>query len=117
MQQRDLVIIGGSAAGLMAALTTKRRYPEKSVTVIRNVSKTPVPCGIPYIYGTLKAVEKNIIPDEMVTNMGIEIVASHVEDVDRSSKLITCRDHETLKYTKLIVATGSKPIVPPLPGI
>lgn len=117
MQQRDLVVIGGSAAGLMSAITTKRRYPEKSVTVIRNVSKTPVPCGIPYIYGTLRAVEKNIIPDEMVTNMGIEIVASHVEDVDRSSKMITCRNHETIKYDKLIVATGSKPIVPPLPGV
>lgn len=117
MQECDLVIIGGSAAGLMAAVTTKRRYPEKSITVIRNVSKTPVPCGIPYIYGTLRAVEKNIIPDEMITNLGIEIVASHVEDVDRTSKIITCREHESIKYNKLVIATGSKPIVPPLPGI
>lgn len=117
MQQRDVIIIGGSAAGLMAATTTKRRYPEKSVTVIRNVSKTPVPCGIPYIYGTLQAVEKNIIPDEMITNMGIEIVASHVENVDRSSKTVSCRDHEVMQYDKLVVATGSKPVVPPLPGI
>ncbi|MDY0213768.1 MAG: FAD-dependent oxidoreductase, partial [Desulfuromonadaceae bacterium] len=117
MQQRDVVVIGGSAAGLMTATTIKRRYPQKTVTVIRNVSKTPVPCGIPYIYGTLRAVEKNIIPDEMITNQGIEIVASHVEDVDRSSKIVSCKNHEDIKYDKLVVATGSKPIIPPLPGI
>lgn len=64
MHKRDVIVIGGSAAGIMAATTVKRRHPEKRVTMIRNVSKTPVPCGIPYIYGTLKAVEKNIIPDD-----------------------------------------------------
>lgn len=117
MQQRDVVVIGGSAAGLMTATTIKRLYPQKSVTVIRNVSKTPVPCGIPYIYGTLRAVEKNIVPDEMITSQGIEIVASHVEDVDRSSKIVSCENHAAFKYDKLVMATGSKPIIPPLPGI
>ncbi len=117
MQQRDVVVIGGSAAGLMTATTIKRRYPQKSVTVIRNVSRTPVPCGIPYIYGTLRAVEKNLIPDEMITNQGIEIVASHVEDVDRGSKIVSFKERESIKYEKLVMATGSKPIIPPLPGI
>lgn len=117
MHKRDVIVIGGSAAGIMAATTVKRRHPEKRVTMIRNVSKTPVPCGIPYIYGTLKAVEKNIIPDDKLLAMGIEIIADQVETVQRADKSVHLAQHETLQYDKLILATGSKPLVPPLPGV
>ncbi|MBN2644930.1 MAG: FAD-dependent oxidoreductase [Desulfuromonadaceae bacterium] len=117
MKKRDVVIIGGSAAGMMTATTVKRRYPDKQVTMIRNVSKTPVPCGIPYIYGTLKAVEKNIIPDDKLLAMGIEIIADHVERVERSDKTVHFSNEESLSYDKLVLATGSKPVVPPIPGV
>ena len=49
----DVLVIGGSAAGLVAAMTCKSNYPEKDVTVIRREDKVMIPCGIPYIYGTV----------------------------------------------------------------
>ncbi|NIA19655.1 MAG: pyridine nucleotide-disulfide oxidoreductase, partial [Xanthomonadaceae bacterium] len=78
MKKTDVAIVGGSAAGLMAAVTLKKRQPEKQVVVIRDVTKTPVPCGIPYIYGTLGNVDKDIVPDNNFLEMGIEIIQQHV---------------------------------------
>jgi len=116
MESTDVAIIGGSAAGLMAATTLKRYHPEKKVTVIRNVKKTPVPCGIPYIYGTLKGVEKNIIPDQGFLDKGIDILQLEVESVDRGQKTIRFTDATALSYDKLILGIGSRPFMPPMPG-
>ncbi len=113
----DVVIIGGSAAGLMAAVTLKKRTPEKSVTVIRNVSRTPVPCGIPYIYGIMGQVDKDLIPDQGFIDQGIEIRQDNVSKIDRAEKEVVLDNGERIAYNKLIIGTGSKPFVPPLPGI
>jgi NADPH-dependent 2,4-dienoyl-CoA reductase/sulfur reductase-like enzyme len=117
MKSTDLAIIGGSVAGLMAASTLKRRNPQKSVTIVRNVRKTPVPCGIPYIFGTLKAVEKDLVPDQIFLDMGINILYLEVIDIDRRNKAISFVDKTSLQYEKLIIATGSKPSTPPIKGI
>jgi len=117
MDTTDVAIIGGSAAGLMAAVTVRKRYSDKKVTVIRNVEKTPVPCGIPYIYGILKDVQKDIIPDQGFVDKGIDIIPLEVSMVDRAQKTIHFRDNTMLGYDKLILAVGSKPFIPPMPGV
>jgi NADH oxidase (H2O2-forming) len=57
MEKADVVIIGGSAAGATAAISCKRRNPGKTVTLIRKEQQVLVPCGIPYIFGTLGSPE------------------------------------------------------------
>jgi thioredoxin reductase len=39
MKKTDVLIIGGSAAGIVAALTGKSNYPEKEFLVIRKEEK------------------------------------------------------------------------------
>ena len=117
MEKTDVLIVGGSAAGLMAAQTVKRRHGEKSVTIVRKASKTPVPCGIPYIYGTLSQVEKNLIPDENFIKQGIAMRVQEVTAIDRKEKRAELGDGTTLAYDKLILATGSRPAMPPIDGI
>jgi len=116
-QHTDVVIIGASAAGMMAAITLRKRSPETRVTVIRKASRTPVPCGIPYIYGIMGTVEKDLIPDQGFIDMGINIVVGEVTSIDRAAKQVKLADGSEYGYGKLILATGSKPFVPPLPGI
>ncbi len=117
MKTTDVAIIGGSAAGLAAASAMIRRYPNKKVTMIRNVVSTMVPCGIPYIYGTLKGVKKNIVGDAPFEAAGVEIIAKHVERIDRQKKQLVFADGELLAYDKVILSTGSKPFLPPIPGV
>ncbi|MFA5309494.1 MAG: FAD-dependent oxidoreductase [Dehalococcoidales bacterium] len=116
MERVDVVIIGGSAAGVTAAVSCKRRNPGKSITVIRQEEDVSVPCGIPYIFGTLGSPEKNLIPDGMLTGIGAKIIISAAEAIDRKNKTVRTADGE-VGYDKLILATGSSPVVLPIPGI
>jgi len=117
MEYADIVIIGGSAAGATAAVSCKRRNPGKSVTLIRQEEQVSVPCGIPYIFGTLGTPQKNLIPDTLMTNVGVQIVISAVENIDRKRKTVHTARGQEISYDRLIIATGSLPVVLPIPGI
>ena len=112
----DVIIIGGSAAGVSAAVTTRRYYPDKSILVIRKDQKVPIPCGIPYIFGTIHDVNKNIIPDEVLEKNKIDLIVSEIKHVDKDKKTVSI-DNRTIYYDKMILATGSNPMIPCIDGI
>ncbi len=118
MKQADVVIVGGSTAAPVAAVAARRCYPDKSVLVIRKEKpgRVMVPCGVPYIFGTVGATTKNVIPDAIVTNSGAELMFDEVTEIDRSNKTVKTAGGESVKYDRLILATGSLPVSPPIPG-
>jgi len=115
MKSYDIVVIGGSAAGIPAAVTAKRHYPDKSVGLVRKEEKVLIPCGIPYIFGTVMSPEKNLIPDSVLETNGIELVVDEAVSIDPEKKMIATAGG-AVSYDKLILATGSTPLVPPIPG-
>ena len=115
MKEANVVVIGGSAAGLTASLTARRHYPDKSVLVVRRENQVLVPCGIPYIFGTLKSPEKNIMPDAPYEANKIELLKTDVTKLDREKKIVHTNEGD-LRYDRLVLATGSLPIMPPIPG-
>lgn len=118
MKQVDVVVVGGSAAGPVAVMTAKRHYPEKSVLEIRKEKpgRVMVPCGVPYIFGTVGSTGKNVIPDSVITSNGGELMIDEVTEIDRAAKTVTTAGGEKISYGKLILATGSDPVSPPIPG-
>lgn len=112
MKKTDVLIIGGSAAGLVAASTAKSNYPDKDVTLIRKEEIVMIPCGIPYIYGTTGTTEKNILPDAGLLKLGVNIVVDEVLSIDKQDKTCNTKNGEFFTYDKLIIATGSMPTVP-----
>ncbi len=118
MKKIDVLVLGGSAGGLTAAISASRNYPDKDITLVRREEKVLVPCGIPYIFGTLGSVEKNLIPaDEMLSANKIESIIDEVTEIDRAKKVVKTAKGEEIGYEKLILATGSLPIIPSIPGV
>jgi NADH oxidase (H2O2-forming) len=117
MERADVVIIGGSAAGATAAISCKRRNPGKSMIVIRQEEQVSIPCGIPYIFGTLGSPQKNLIPDAVITGTGAKLFIGVAETIDRKKKVVKTNKGEEIQYDKLILATGASPTTLPVPGI
>lgn len=116
LKTADIVVVGGSAAGVTAAITARRHYPSKSVLLVRKESQVLIPCGIPYICGTVGSPEKNLIPDGVLEKEQVEILVSEATAIDRERKQVLTSAGE-IAYDRLIIATGSHPVTPPIPGV
>jgi len=117
MKKADVVIVGGSAAGPTAGISCRRRYPDKSVILIRKEEKVLVPCGIPYVFGTVGSPEKNLIPDALLDKNGIELLKGEVVSLERDKKIVSLANGDEIGYDKLVLATGSQPLELPIPGL
>ncbi len=116
MKQADVVILGG-ISGIAAGVSCRQHYPEKKVVLIRKEGTVLIPCGIPYIYGTVGGPQNNVIPDGLFVKNEIELIKGEAVSVDREKKMVTLQDNEIISYDKLVFATGSVPLIPPIPGI
>jgi NADPH-dependent 2,4-dienoyl-CoA reductase/sulfur reductase-like enzyme len=112
MKRTDVLVIGGSAAGIVAAITAKSNYPQKNVLVIRKEKQVLVPCGIPYLFGSLDSVEKNIIPDAALSKAGVDLMVGQAVEINQSKKTCLIQDGTIISFEKLVLATGSTPSIP-----
>ncbi|MDD2364781.1 MAG: FAD-dependent oxidoreductase [Desulfuromonadaceae bacterium] len=127
-----IVIIGANAAGAKAASKAKRMRPEASITVIDRGSFISYgACGIPYFVSDAVSDEKELMstPVGVVRDAnffrkvkGVEVITeTDVTEIDRQNRQVTLQTigsgvKSTLPYDRLIIATGSSPVIPPLPG-
>ncbi len=113
MKSTDVLIIGGSAGGMVTALTGKSHWPDKQFILVKKQKDVMVPCGIPYVFGTLPEVSKNVMPvDMMMDKNGITSLLDEAISIDTEEKKVTFKSGEVISYQKLVIATGSVPIKP-----
>lgn len=128
-----IVIIGGVAAGPKTACHLKRLKPEAQVTIIDQDSLISYGgCGIPYFIGgevadadALRTTSYDLVRDETFFSdaKGVETKTStRAISIDRKTKTVLLEDlltnsRETIPYDKLVLATGSKPVIPPITGV
>jgi len=130
--KKRIVIIGGVAAGPKAACRLKRLMPEAEVTVIDQDSLISYGgCGIPYYVSGDVADEKELrstsfhmVRDEYFFDKakGVKTLTStRALRIDRKNKTVQLENLKTgaktdIAYDILMLATGSQPFVPPIPG-
>ncbi len=113
MMNTDVLIIGSSAAGLVAATTGKRVYPGKKITVVTMMEKTLIPCGIPYIFGTVDNSNNDLLPAEkMFQTAGVEVIYDEAVSIDRENKIVSLKKKGEVSFDKLVLGTGSLPYRP-----
>ncbi|HCL56895.1 MAG TPA: hypothetical protein DHW82_07800 [Spirochaetia bacterium] len=124
---KPIVIVGAVAAGMSAASQIKRSLPEREVIVFGKEKYISYgACGMPfYISGEIKDFNRLIVlkPEKAVTERKINLKIEHeVLSIDRKNKKVKVKNLQDgssfeQEYEKLVLATGSRAIIPPLPGI
>jgi len=112
-----LVIIGCAGVGGPAAMMAKKVDPSLDVTVIREEENFLTRCATPYISVERATVEASVKDDGMFHAVGTKLVNVKATSIDRKEKTVTTADGEVYPYDKLILATGGRAIVPPIPGV
>lgn len=113
----DVIIIGGGPAGVAAAATTLAAYPKKRIALVKKEKQTLIPCGIPYTLATLDSIESDLLSTKGLESKGVEIIIDEVKKIDVDEKKVVTASEKEIEYDRLVLATGSKPIVPRIPGV
>jgi len=112
MKKFDIIIIGGGPAGIVTASTAMKQYKDKSIALIQKEKKQPIPCGIPYIFHLLGDIEKNLMKRNVFNDEGKNLFIGTVSVINTEKKYVEFASGERLGYEKLVLATGSRPLVP-----
>ena len=112
----DVIVVGGGPAGIISAVTAKKYYPDKKILLIKDADIGVIPCGIPYMFTTLKKPEDNASGNDPLVKNNIEWKVDEVTEINTKSKQIQTRTRKLFEYKKLVLATGSDPIMPHMEG-
>jgi NADPH-dependent 2,4-dienoyl-CoA reductase/sulfur reductase-like enzyme/rhodanese-related sulfurtransferase len=130
---KNIVVIGGSAAGAKAAAKARRLDEFANITIVqKDPDLSMAACGYPYYVGgvfddrnMLLCTPTGVVRDATFFAKAKGITAltqTEVISIDRQEKKVVCRElpsgeEKTLPYDKLIIATGANPNMPPIPNI
>nr|AEI30568.1 FAD-dependent pyridine nucleotide-disulfide oxidoreductase [uncultured microorganism] len=112
-----ILVVGAGPAGMVSAVTARRYYPDKDILVIKNVANGCIPCGIPYMFSSLKNPDDNVLGIDSLIKNKIEAVFDEAIKINREKKSVQTKNNDEYIYEKLILAIGSSPVIPDIPGI
>jgi len=124
---RTIVIIGGVAGGATAATRLRRLNEHDHIILLEKGEYISFAnCGLPYHIGGVIADRDALLlqtVDGISRQYGLDVRnLSEVTLIDPENKTVTIHDHRTDEiytenYDELIISTGAKPLVPPIPGL
>src|SRR6266404_4360841 len=119
-----LVMIGGSDAGISAALRARELDPSADVTVVLEDAYPNFSiCGIPYYVSGEVTHWRNLahrtVADLEATGMRLRLdtTARRIDVPGRKLLVTGPGGEELMAYDKLVVGTGAVPVRPPIAGL
>ncbi len=119
------LIIGGVAGGATAAARLRRLDEQMEIVILeRGGYISYANCGLPYYVGDIIKDRENLLlqtPEMMRARFNIDVRVRHEAlRIDKEAKTVLVKGPEgeyEEAYDELIIATGSSPLRPPIPGI
>ncbi len=114
------VIIGNSTAATFAIEGIRAVDKAGSITVISDETRPAYgrPLISYYLYGRIKLENTDYRSASFYTDNGVTVkYGVRAEKIDPEKKNVALSDGSTIGYDKLLVATGSSPLVPPAEGL
>ena len=120
-----LLIIGGSDAGIAAALRAREVNPEAQVTVVvADAYPNYSICGLPFYLSGEVEDHRDLAhrSAEEIEEQGINILTNHTaRKVNAEARTVEVADAEgriqELPYDRLVIGTGAEPTSPDIPGL
>ncbi len=114
------LILGAGPAGVIAAETIRKQARGDSITLVGDEREPPYSrMAIPYLLvgdigepGTYLRKQP-----EHFSRLRIDRVDAQARHVDIAARTVTLDDGQTLTFDRLLIATGSHPVRPPIPGL
>ena len=114
------LILGAGPAGVIAAETIRKHAPGDAITLVGDEHEPPYSrMAIPYLLmgkvgesGTYLRKSASHFAD-----LKIKLLQASVKRVDSAGRSVTLDSGDVIKFDTLLIATGSQPVQPPIPGI
>ncbi|KAL3799361.1 hypothetical protein ACHAWO_008472 [Cyclotella atomus] len=126
---QKIVIIGGVAGGASCAARARRLDETATIVLIQSGPDVSfASCGMPYFIGG-EITDRNQMavqtPGSLRSRFNIDVrVNTRVVHIDTENKTVSAinetqpsADKEDFTYDQLVLAVGSEPLKPPIPGI
>jgi len=114
------VIIGNGPAGVVAAEALRRADSAAEVVLVGDEPEPPYSrMAIPYLLTGNIGEEGTYLRKDAghYERLGIRLVQARAENVDAKARSVRLSTGDALSYDRLLIATGSHPLRPNVPGI
>ncbi len=113
------IIIGAGPAGVVAAETLRKNDQDAEITIIGSEPEPPYSrMTIPYFLQGKINQQGSYLRDPLThfSALNINIVQDTVNNIETESQQLILQSGISLKFDKLLIATGSSPTSPAIPG-
>ena len=116
----SVVIVGAGHAGGQVAASLRQLKYEGPITLIGSEAYVPYqrpPLTKEYLRREQGLERVTLRPEAFYEKNDVSLMLGRkVQSIDRDKKVVNLNRDEELAYDKLVLATGSTPILPPIPG-
>lgn len=114
------VILGAGPAGVIAAETIRKHAPADAITMVGDEQEPPYSrMAIPYLLMGNVGETGTYLRKSLThySDLKIRQVNAAATAVDSAARTVTLSNGDTLAFDRLLIATGSHPMRPPIPGM